>query len=70
CRALAVWHRERDIPEPETAEREPSILREDFCMFCNRLPVAVLRHGNDRDLTIIQMNGEFLRLVGYTEEEL
>ncbi|WP_312612335.1 diguanylate cyclase domain-containing protein [Oscillibacter sp.] len=70
CQGLAVWRRETDRAEtragqmlsPEKAEK-PSVLY-------NRLPTALLRRRNDRELTVTRMNRGFLRLTGYTEEEL
>lgn len=70
CRALAVWRREPDAPEPETTERQPSVRRNRSCDSCDRIPTAVLRRRNDRKLTITDMNPGFLNLVGYTEEEI
>lgn len=65
CRALAVWRREPDAPEPEKSERQQKRLYG----FCDQFPAAVLRRRNDQKLTITDMNRGFLNLVGYTEEE-
>lgn len=72
CRALAVWHRDPDAPEPEpeASGRQPFVNPEGLCVLCDRFPAIVLRRRNDREFTITNMNRGFLNLVGYTEEEL
>ncbi|WP_312941453.1 diguanylate cyclase domain-containing protein [Oscillibacter sp.] len=70
CQGLAVWRRETDRVKTKAGRILPPEKEEKPGALYNRLPTALLRRKNDRDLTITHMNRGFFHLTGYTEEEL
>ncbi len=70
CQGLAVWRRETDRAGAKGTQMLSPEREEKPAVLYNRLPTALVRRKNDRELTVTHMNRGFLHLTGYTEEEL